>query len=162
MGGQWWAKAGSAQEKMLPDSKHESKESAQHLGCVNDRKGHIWENEGEGQRGQERAERYNEGAGEDLHPYQLFNASNHFSIQILNGITESLFHAAHKVDLCKLFETAVYSQLIPKARSCFFMVMITLQKKRNIKKYRELWPGNIWFFLIGITQPREWYKNSLL
>lgn len=131
LGGWWWAKAGSAQEKVLQDSKHESKEPAQHLGCVNDRKGHIWEKEGKGQRGKKETERYNEGAGEDLHPYQRFDASNNFSIQILNRITESLFHAVHKVNLCKLFETAMYSRLIPKDRSCFFTVMITLQSKET-------------------------------
>lgn len=86
---------------------------------------------GEGQRGQERAERCNEGVGKDLHPYQLFDPSTHFSIQIQSGITESLFTAVHKVNLCKLFETAVYSQLIPKDRSCFFMTIITLQKKET-------------------------------
>lgn len=33
---QWWAKAGSAQEKMLEGSRHETK---RHLCCVNGRKG---------------------------------------------------------------------------------------------------------------------------
>jgi len=77
------------------------------------------------------AERYNEGVGKDLHPYQLFDPSSHFSIQILNGITESLFTAVHEVNLCKLFETALYSRLISEDRSYFFMVMISLQKKET-------------------------------
>lgn len=103
---------------------------------------------GKGQRGQDRAERYSEGIGKDLHLYQVLDPSTHFSIRILIDITESLFTAVHKVNLSQLFEATVYSQLIPKDRSSFFMVMITLQKK----KHEELWPRNVIFFLIGITQ----------
>lgn len=35
---QWWAEAGSAQEKVLQDSRHETKN---HLCCVNDMKGRM-------------------------------------------------------------------------------------------------------------------------